>query len=101
VLHWNFEMIFYSNMHVACNWESFNVLVKSTSKFCLNLQHSQTILSEHLWFEVYLTLSSIQLHDVVFCLMTLYSVMSRYHFTIALEEHIASIFNVKVSQLSK
>jgi hypothetical protein len=27
--------------------------------------------------------------------------MSRYHFTIALEEHIASIFKVKVSQLSK
>jgi hypothetical protein len=33
--------------------------------------------------------------------MTLYGVISRYHFTTDLGEHIASIFKVKVSQLSK
>jgi hypothetical protein len=48
-----------------------------------------------------LTLTTTQLHDVAFRLITLYSVMSRYHFTIDFEEHIASIFKIKVSQVSK
>lgn len=50
---------------------------------------------------LYLALKVIQFHAVVFCIMPLYSLVSRYHSTFAWEENIASISKIKVITFQK